>query len=281
VRAAGRGDRPAALLALAVRGLPADQTAWGQAMLVECDQVPGPRARWRFCLGCTRVVTAMRLRAPLRPESGRGAPVLRAGLLGLAAASLLLAVFGAVRYPGLPAAPDAWVTGGVLIVALAAYAFGARTLLPGAAPSAARARRRGLLAGPAVGAAWLAVLAPAGLKSWVLVALVIAMACPAALAALTARAGGDLRTATGAALMSGLVGGLLVFVGRMTATYLADARPYDPQLIRDFQHRGAHDLAAYAINDRLQAVVLLLVVVPTVSLALGALAGRTTAAKTA
>jgi hypothetical protein len=52
---------------------------------------------------------------------------------------------------------------------------------------------------------------------------------------------------------------------------------YDPQLIRDFHHSGAHDPATYAVGSRRDSAVSLLVVIPLVCLSLGSLAGRITA----
>jgi hypothetical protein len=275
-RAAGGGDRAGGILALAVRGLPADRAAWGQAMLVELDQARGTRARWRFSLGCARAATALRIRATFCARD-RGAKGMRAVLLSGVLATLLLSVFGVLRYPGLRAGPAALGAAGVvLVVMLTVYALCALSLLRGATVQLAGARRRGLLAGVGIAAAWLVVLAPMGLQTWVLIPLAIILICPWSIAAFTARVSPDARAAPAAALWSGLVGGLLVFVVWVTAIYLNDGRPYDPQLIRDFHHSGAHDLATYAVNSGLDSAIGLLVVIPIVCFALGSLAGRLT-----
>src|SRR5207253_9934018 len=44
-----------------------------------------------------------------------------------------------------------------------------------------------------------------------------------------------------AALWSSLVGGLLVFIVWVSATYLRDGGPYDAGLLRDFDRSGARD----------------------------------------
>jgi hypothetical protein len=275
-RAAGGGDRAGGILALAVRGLPADRAAWGQAMLVELDQARGTRARWRFSLGCVWAATALRIRATFCARD-RGAKGMRVVLLGGVLAILVLGVFGVVRYPGLRAGPAALgAAGGVLVVMVGAYALCALTLLRGMTLQVAGARRRGLLAGVGVAAAWLVVLAPTHLQTWVLIPLAIMLICPWTVAAFTARVSPDARAAPAAALWSGLVGGLLVFVVWVTATYLNDGRPYDLQLIRDFHHSGAHDLATYAVNSGLDSAIGLLVVIPVVCFSLGSLAGRMT-----
>jgi hypothetical protein len=48
--------------------------------------------------------------------------------------------------------------------------------------------------------------------------------------------------------------------------------------MRDFQHSGARDLAAYIVGDTLGAACGLLVIVPVLALALGSLGARLGAA---
>jgi hypothetical protein len=48
-------DVPRAMLAAAVRWLPAGRAEWGLAMLAELDRIADPRQRWRFALGGARV----------------------------------------------------------------------------------------------------------------------------------------------------------------------------------------------------------------------------------
>jgi len=259
------------MLALAVRGLPADRAAWGQAMLVELDEVRGARARRRFSFGCIRAATAMRIKAAFSPRD-RGGEGARTVVLSTVAAAFVLGAFGFVRYPGLRAGAGAWVAGGSLLVLLLGHAACALTLSRGTTPEAAAARRHGLVGGLGVGAAWLVVLAPTALlKAWVAVPLGIALLVPAVVAASTRRALGDARAASGAALWSGIVGGLFAFIVWLAATYARDGGPYDPQLIRDFDRSGAHDLATYAVGDNVGVALGLLVIVPTVALAVGSL----------
>jgi hypothetical protein len=272
VRGAGHGDRAARLLALAIRGLPPQRAQWGKAMLGELHAVRGRRARLRFSFGCVRSALWMRIAATLVARD-RGAHRLRAIVLGAVVAALALPVYGLVRYPSLRAAPDAGIDAAVLVATLLVYALTARTLLPGMTAIAAGARRRAALGGLAVGVAWLCVLAPGALKQWVLVPLVFALVCPLGVAVRTARASRDVRAGAAAALASGLVGGLLVFVAWMTASYLRAGGPYDAQLVRDFRASGAHDLASFAVADDLSTALGLLVVIPIVCGAFGCLAG--------
>jgi hypothetical protein len=93
-----------------------------------------------------------------------------------------------------------------------------------------------------------------------------------AVGALGTRRGG---AATGAlpVVMSGVVAGLVVFLGWTAYTVARDGRPYDAGLVRDFHSSGAHDLATYAVNDDLGTAMVLLLAVPLLTIVLG-LVGR-------
>jgi hypothetical protein len=271
------GDRPARLLARAVRGLPGDRAGWGTAMVAELGQVGVARERWRFSLGCVRVALALRAGAALARRD-RGAGALRAAMLLAVAAAFALAADGLVRYPGLRSGAAAWGASAFLTLLLICYAAAALTLLRGATRQVAAARRYGATGGVVVGAAWFAILAPPhALKAWVFVPLLAALVVPAAAGALAGRASRDARAATGAALWSGLVGGLLVFLVWVAETYARDGGPYDAQLLRDFRRSGSHDLVAYAVSDNVGAAIGLLVIIPTVAVAVGSLVGRAAA----
>jgi len=215
----------------------------------------------------------MRIRATLVAGSRGGKPT-RAVLLGTVIAAGALTVYGLVRYPALRASADAEAAGAALAAMLAIDAVLALTLLRGTTPQDGRARRLGVIGGIVVGLAWFAVLGPGPLKAWVVVPLLIALGCPAVVAAVTARGSA---APTAAAVWTGVGGGLVVFVGWATATYLRAGRPYDAQLVRDFHRSGAHDLATYAIAGNLESAVGLLVGIPIVCLALGSLARLATA----
>ena len=71
-----------------------------------------------------------------------------------------------------------------------------------------------------MGGGWLLGIAPPFvLKGWVFLPLLIALLGPAIVAAVAGRSGHDSRTGTLAALWSGLVGGLTVFIVWVTMTY--------------------------------------------------------------
>ncbi|MCT9934656.1 hypothetical protein N5079_31060 [Planotetraspora sp. A-T 1434] len=81
-------DVAGALVALAVRLLPAARRGWGQAMRAELLQVEGGRARLGFALGCVRVALA-------QPAALRAL-----GHLAATAAAVTLVLAGGVTYPG-------------------------------------------------------------------------------------------------------------------------------------------------------------------------------------
>ena len=188
---------------------------------------------------------------------------------------MALAGYGLVRYPGLRSGGDAPIAAVAFVALLVAYGAVTLALSRGTGVREVTARRHGLMGGVVIGAAWLVVLSPtAALKQWVLVPLIVALLGPGCVAALAARAGGDVTAGTRAALWSGIVGGLLVFTVWMTATYARDGRPYDPQLLRDLPHSGAPDLATLAVGDALAGALTLLILIPLTALAFGSLGAR-------
>jgi len=194
---------------------------------------------------------------------------------GCAAIAFALVGYGLVRYPGLQSESNVW---GALIVFLAillTYTLLAVFLSRGASPRSVAARRYGLTGGLAVGVAWLLGIAPpSALKGWVFLPLLIALLGPAGVAALAGNRTRDSRAGILAALWSGLVGGLTVFIVWVTVTYSNAGGPYDPGLVSDFRKSGAHDLVTYAVSDNLGSGLVLLLMIPTVALALGTICAR-------
>ncbi len=250
-----------------MQGLPADRVDWAQAMLVELDHIEGRRERRRFSLGCAWASARIRVQSP-EP----GGALLRAVVLGCAAIAAALVGYGLVRYPGLRSEPNVWGATIVFLVTLMAYGALTVTLSRGTSERSAASRRYGLGGGLAVGAGWLLGIAPPpALKGWVFVPLLVALLGPAVVALIAGRRARDARTGTLAALWSGLVSGLTVFVVWVSVTYADAGRPYDAGLVGDFHKSGAHDLATYAVGDDLGSGLVLLLVIPTVALALGSL----------
>ncbi len=250
------------------------------AMCSELGDVHGSRERWRFSLGCARGTALIRARAVFgRPA--RGAAGVRALVFAGIAVALTLAAYGLLQYPGLRSGYDAWGSVAAFLALLLAYAVTTLALSSRGTAQAAAARRYGLAGGLAVGAAWLAILSPTSLlKGFVILPLAFALLGPAGIAALAGRSTRDARVGSQAALWSGIVGGLLVFIVWVTVTYLRDGRPYDPGLLRDFHNSGSPDIATYAVGDNLGSALVLLLMVPTVALALGSLSARLAAGPT-
>jgi hypothetical protein len=268
MRAEAGRDRAARALALAVRGLPVERADWGDAMSAELAGVHGARARWSFSLGCARTAVGMRMRAAVLAHD-RGGAGLRASVLAAIAASVVLALYGLARYPGLRTG-DGWFAFLAFLAIMLAYGVAALSLSRGRAPAAATARRCGVAGGLAVGGGWLLIFLPVS-KAFFFVPLAVALVAPIVVAALAGHSSHDAGVGRAAALWSGLVGGLLVFIAYVTVTYAGDGRPYDAQTLRDFHASGAHDLVTYAVADDLGGALSMLVIIPVVALALGSL----------
>ena len=99
--------------------------------------------------------------------------------------------------------------------------------------------------------------------------LLVALLCPVLVAVIAGHRAHDSGTGILAALWSGLVGGLTVFIVWMVATYSNDGRPYDAGLVADFHKSGAPDLATYAVSDNLGSGLVLLVTFRRLRLPLG------------
>ncbi len=249
-------------------------------MRAELAHVRGTRARWRFSAGCVCAAGRIHARALLAGPSAGGSGLLGVVLAGLAAA-LALAAYGLLHYPGLRAGSSVWAALSFFIALLFAYAVMALALSSSSRPHARVSRRYGLAGGVAIGAAWFVIFEPTGLlKGFVVVPLAVAVFGPACVAVLASRSSRDAKAGTHAALWSGIVGGLLVFIVWIAATYVQNGRPYDAGLVQDFHRSGAPDLATFAVSDDLGSGIVLLVLVPTVALALGSLFARMVARPT-
>jgi hypothetical protein len=80
-------DTPGLLLAVAARQTPGERREWGAAMMAELGEIHDPASRWRFALGCVRVVLfPPRHAGVLRPALEGRSPV--CGILAVAAPPL-------------------------------------------------------------------------------------------------------------------------------------------------------------------------------------------------
>ena len=327
-------DRARSLLTLAVRRLPPERRDWGRAMLAELDQLHGRAARWRFALGCVRVVLAppravlspglvvraaivagaagmglgislaapalqlfamlfavllagcvwlalLRSRTETAARAGPGR-ILRAVLLTGVAGAVGVVLYGVVRYPG--AVGDPWdplliVLSAVLAATLSGYVWMA-LVPPRAATAHLVTRRYGLVGGLVVGGLPMAGSAAAEfgygklLAGWSWLAAAVAAL---AVAAVAARSSNDARAGLQTGLWTGLVGALILLVVGMSATYAAAEAgrliPTDAYTIRAFQVSGLPDLTTYVVGDDLGGSIMLLVWIPLLSLASGAIGG--------
>ena len=274
LRQAADRDTPAKLLALATAGLSEHHREWGRAMDAELATVCGVGERWRFSVGGVRAAGLIRAHAALTSRE-RGGASLRATVGAALLAAVALVGYGLVRYPGLRSSDGANTAAVTFVAVLVGYGAVMLTLSRGTGCPATAARRYGVVGGVTIGVAWLVVLYPTGfLKEWVLVPLLVALLAPAAIAARAARAGGEVRAGSRAALWSGIVGALIVFTVSMTAAYVHDGRPYDPQLLRDFRRSGAPDLATLSVTDHLASALTMLVLIPLAAVAFGSLGAR-------
>lgn len=243
-------------------------------MRAELDRIESGPQRWRFSLGCAWAAAVIRARATVGSKEP-GGQCLRVVVFSALGAAAGLVGYGLARYPGLRSDSHVWAAVVVFLALLCVYAAVTLALSRGVSSQAIFGRRYGLVGGLLIGGAWLLALSPPGaFKSWVAFPLVIALFGPACLAFVTTRRSRDVATGTRVALWSGLIGGLAVFIVWVTATYAENGRPYDAGLLRDFHNSHAPDLTTYAVSDNLGSGLVLLLLVPTVALALGSLAAR-------
>ena len=236
-------------------------------MCAELAGVRGGRARWSFSLGCARTAVGMRMRAAVLAHD-RGGAGLRASALAAIAASVVLAVSGPVRYPGLRTG-DSWFAFLAFLAIMLAYAVAALSLSRGRAPAP---RPRGAAASRR----------PCGRRRLAAHLLPVSKAfssCPwlsrswrrSLSRHSRAHSSHDAGVGRAAALWSGLVGGLLVFIAYVTVTYARRRSSVRRQTLRDFHASGARDLVTYAVADDLGGALSMLVIIPVVALALGSL----------
>jgi hypothetical protein len=224
----------------------------------------------------------LRSRTAVASRAGPGR-ILRAVLLIGVAGGVGVVLYGVVRYPG--AVGDPWDPVLLLLSVILAAMLSGYTWMALVPPRAATshlvvARRYGLVGGLVVGGLPMAGSAAASLgygkplAGWSWLAAAVAAVAGGALAG---RATGEARAGLEAGLWTGLVGALILLVVGMSATYAAAGAgrliPSDADTLRAFQQSGLPDITTYVVGDNLGGSIMLLVWIPLLSLAIGALGG--------
>jgi hypothetical protein len=264
VRAVHRdGDTARYLLTLACTGLPADRAAWGQAMRTELTYIEGPAARWRFALGGISAAVTARTVGRLRTQPG-----LVFVLAGLLTGTGLI-VTALVTYPSLRSSPKIRPFLIVTIVVFAVYAALAVAAASDTHAAARRARRSGLLTGAVLAPPWFVFAA----GWWNLhgTPLILTVGIPVVTAAATTRAAGNPRTGISTTVWAGLTAGIAVFIAFTIAGFATANGPYDASQLAEYAHSGNPSSAAYWMGEDLAASLLLLMIIPCLTIALGSI----------
>jgi hypothetical protein len=261
-------DGPSKLLVWAVSSLPADRVQWGEAMFGELQQLQSRRQRWRFAVGCAGATL-------LLPSRRADSAALAARLV--AATALVCAgvvVYSLRRYPAMLAQSGtrpALVMFGTVLVGYALIS----AVLVRRGPVA----RSGLVGGLGLAAVWiiagLLAVSHASQPAYSLLLLTIPLAAFAVGVAAARRATAVVRQPV--VLLSAVVAGLILFLVLAGDTLLTAGGPYDAGQLRDFPGSGMPDLATYAVSDNLGSAMMLLLLVPIVTAAIGCAAAGVTA----
>ena len=257
-------DLPLVALRAVASALPPSRSGWGDAMLAELESLPAGARRWSFCLGCTWAVGIDQARRPVgRHEPGSG---FRRVVLAAIAASLGSVAFGLARYPGLRDSAATWPVVAVYLALLAAYAGLALLLSRQSGRDATASRRVGLVTGLATGTSWFAVW-----QSISFLPIFAALLVPVVAATWLAWTRRSTAAGAWAGLWGGLFSGLVFFIGVSVASYMSDGRPYDRYVVAEYHRSGAPNLATYAVGDNLSSAVVMLLALPVLAVAFGAL----------
>ena len=254
-------DAPSRLLAWAVGALPADRAVWGEAMFGELDRMDSRRRRWRFALGCASAAVFL----PSRRADSAG---LAARLVAAAAfACAGLVAYGLRKYPEIVTRTRTWPALALFLGVLVGYTLVAAILV-----RRGPVTRTGLVSGLGLAAAWTIAGIPIVTQSPPPAYSLLLLAIPVASLAVGVTAARRSRTAAvrqQVVLFSALVAGLVLFIVYASDILLTAGGPYDAGQIRDFPGSGLPDLATYAVSDNLGGAMMLLLLVPIVTAAIG------------
>lgn len=259
--AAASNDAPSRLLSWAVGALPADRAPWGEAMFGELHQLENRWQRWRFALGCASSAVFL-------PSQRADSADLAARLVAATAlAGAGLVAYGLAQYPKILTSPGTWAALAVYVSVLVGYTVISAILLR-RGPVA----RTGLAGGLGLAAVWIIagipVVSQARQPIYSFLLLTIPMTS-LAVGAAAARRNRTTAVRQQVVLLSALVAGLVVFFAYAGDTLLTAGGPYDAGQVRDFPGSGLPDLATYAVSDNLGSAMMLLLLVPIVTAAIG------------
>jgi hypothetical protein len=254
-------DGPSRLLGWAVGALPADRASWGEAMFGELHQMADRWQRWRFAIGCASAAVFL-------PARRADAAALAARLMAATALACAgLVAYSLAHYPQILTRARTWPILVVFVSVLAVYAA-ISAMLVRRGPVA----RPGLAGGLGLAAVWIIagipVVSHARQPAYSFLLLAIPMTA-LAVGAVAARRNRTAAVRRQVVLFSALVAGLVIFLAYAGDTLLTAGGPYDAGQVRDFPGSGLPDLATYAVSDNLGSAMMLLLLVPIVTAAIG------------
>jgi hypothetical protein len=254
-------DLPAKLLNWAIDALPADRVAWGEAMSGELHQMTGRWQRWRFAAGCASAAVFL----PSRRADSADLAARLVAATALACAGLV--AYGLAHYPQILTRGRTWPVLVIFLSVLAGY-----TVISAMLVRRGPVARSGLAGGLGLAAVWIIAGIPVVSQARQSAYSFLLLAIP--ITALAVGAAAARRTTTAAVrqqvvLFSALVAGLVLFLAYAGDTLLTAGGPYDAGQIRDFPGSGLPDLATYAVSDNLGSAMMLLLLVPIATAAIG------------
>jgi hypothetical protein len=254
-------DGPSRLLSWAASALPADRAPWGEAMFGELHQMGSRRQRWRFAVGCASAAVFL----PSRRADSAG---LAARLVAAAALTCAgLVAYGLVHYPRILTQAGTWPVLAVFVSVLVGY-----TVISAILVRRGPVTRSGLACGLGLAAVWIIAGIPVVSHAPQPAYSLLLLAIPIASLAVGATAARRNRTAAvrqQVVLFSALAAGLILFLVYASDILLTAGAPYDAGQVRDFPGSGLPDLATYAVSDNLGSAMMLLLLVPALTAAIG------------
>jgi hypothetical protein len=230
-------------------------------MFGELQQLETQPQRWRFAVGCA----AATLFLPARRADSAGLAASLVAATALACAGLV--GYGLIRYPGLLTHGGTWPVLATFTAVLVGY-----TLIAAVLVRRGPVARSGLASGLGLAAVWtiagITAVSHPSQPAYSLLLLTIPLASLAVGVAAATR-GRTAAVGQQVVLLSAVVAGLILFLVLATDTLLTAGGPYDAGQVRDFPTSGLPDLATYAVSDNLGSAMMLLLLAPVMTIAVG------------